>query len=690
MLRSILFSVSLCCSLLTCAAAAPGTSVAAIPRPGKPAYTDTLPAGDTWKGFRRTYLEIAGHRAWYVAPATPLEGKPWIWKAVYADWHTDMDSLLLVKGFYLAYISVDDQFGSPYAMQVWDRYYHYLTDTLSLSPRPALEGISRGGLYVYAWAKRNPDKVSCIYCEAPVCDIRSWPAGKKGRGLGDSAAWRQFQQVFQLEEKVALAFDGNPIDHLEGLASFKIPLLHIVSNEDQYAPPEENSYPLMEKYLRLGGPMSVYPVTAGPQELKGHHFPIREAGRWARWVFEQAYPVQRPLPYGHYFTARNGLSHAYEAIALRKKARVAFLGGSITFNPGWRPKICAWLKESFPATEFHFIAAGIPSLGSVPHAFRLQKDILDSGKVDLLFVEAAVNDRGNEVDSSTEVRALEGIVRHARNSNPSMDIVLMSFSDQLKNADYNKGYTPWEVANHELVAQHYGLPSINLAKEINDKINHKEFTWADDFKDIHPSPFGQELYFATMKELLRTALATHYSPLTKDPAASGSPRPNPSIPPSPNQQSSSAPLDKFSFTNGKMASPALAVYDKGWTLDKDWTPSDSLSTRPGYVHVPMLVSTTPGAALTFTFSGSALGMGITSGADAGIIVYSIDGSAEKKIDLYTQWSSWLHLPWYILFAGDLGRGRHTLKLRIDNSKNNSSKGNACRIVHFLVNEPPRS
>jgi sialidase-1 len=46
-----------------------------------------------------------------------------------------------------------------------------------------LEGVSRGGLYVYRWAKNHPHTVACIYNDTPVCDFKSWPGGKRaGQG----------------------------------------------------------------------------------------------------------------------------------------------------------------------------------------------------------------------------------------------------------------------------------------------------------------------------------------------------------------------------------------------------------------------------------------------------------------------------------------------------------------------------
>lgn len=520
-------------------------------------------------------------------------------------------------------------------------------------------------MYVYGWAKRNPDKVACIYNEAPVCDAKSWPGGK-GKGAGNKDNWAEYLRIFNMTEAEALAFKDNPIDNLEGLASFKVPILHAISNSDKIVPNDENTYPFIQRYTALGGPAAIYPVTDGPQTLEGHHFPINKTEEWAEFIVKNSFPVKKPLRNESYFNVRNGLKNAYIAIAENKKATVAFLGGSITYNKGWRDKTCAYLKEAFPATEFRFIAAGIPSLGSLPHAFRMQRDLLDSGKIDLLFVEAAVNDRANGTDSLTQVRSLEGIIQHAKAANPNMDIVLMSFADPAKTKDYDNCKEPVEIKNHELVAAHYQLPSINLAKEIRDKIQNNEFSWAYDFKDLHPSVFGQELYFSTIKSLLKQSF-NHNNILT-------------------DKSLSLKPLNKGSFNRGKYYSIENAQHDAQWMLDKDWTPTDGLPTREGFVHVPMLVATTPESTLSLKFKGTAVGISIISGADAGIISYSIDNAPFKNLDLYTQWSGQLHLPWYLILGADLSPKTHTLRLKISTEKNPKSKGTACRIVHFLVNE----
>lgn len=209
---------------------------------------------DTWKGYERVNFSIAGHTAYYVKPRQPLEGRPWIWRASFPDWHTEMDSLLLAKGLYVAYVSVDNEYGSPYAMQVWDKFYNYLVDSVFLSSKVALEAVSRGALYAYGWAKRNPANVNCIYAEAPVCDIKSWPGGK-GAGIGDSASWKQLLQVYKMSESEATSFKDNPVDNLEGLAAYKVPLLHIISLEDQAVPGKENSDLLTKGIMTWAAPL---------------------------------------------------------------------------------------------------------------------------------------------------------------------------------------------------------------------------------------------------------------------------------------------------------------------------------------------------------------------------------------------------------------------------------------------------
>ena len=339
------------------------------------------------------------------------------------------------------------------------------------------------------------------------------------------------------------------------------------------------------------------------------------------------------------------------------------MGGSITNMEGWRHKTSDYLQAQFPATHFKFINAGIPSLGSVPHAFRLKNDLPDLQNVDLLLVEAAVNDHVNGTDSLTQLLALEGIIRQAKKANPRISILMMEFADPSKNRDYDDHKIPIEIKNHERVAAYYNVTSINLAKLVHDKIRNNEFSWEKDFKDLHPSPFGQELYFSVIKDALTAGFAKNdrrHKILPK-------------------------PLNPGNFENGYYGSFAAAKPADGWNLVANWKPSDKIHTREGFVNVPVLESNTPGAILEYDFTGNAIGVAILSGPDAGIIEYSIDGKPFEKKDQFTEWSKSLYLPWYILIQDRLPDGKHVLRLKVSDERNTESAGNTCRIVHFLVN-----
>ncbi|MBN2762484.1 MAG: SGNH/GDSL hydrolase family protein [Bacteroidales bacterium] len=367
-----------------------------------------------------------------------------------------------------------------------------------------------------------------------------------------------------------------------------------------------------------------------------------------------------------YQEIRGGLANSYLHFTRNKTAKVAFVGGSITAMHGWREKVCQYLIERFPETKFEFVHAGIPSTGSTPGAFRLERDVLSKGKIDLLFEEAAVNDNGQA--ETTNIHGMEGIVRHALVSNPYTDIILMYFVDPQKIKEYNEGKIPLTIACHDSIARHYQLPSLNLAKEVTDRINAGEFTWDDDFKNLHPSPFGHELYFLSMRALLENCWNLALNQEKIEPHA---------IP---------SQMDSYSFTHGDYENIHKANRSTGWSIDKKWSPADSIPTRKGYVDVPMLISSTPGSEITFSFKGTAVGICNVAGPDAGTIEYSIDGGDYHSKDLFSPWSDNLYLNQYLLFNETLSPSKHILKIRISESKNEKSKGHTCQIVHFLVNK----
>jgi pimeloyl-ACP methyl ester carboxylesterase len=163
------------------------------------------------------------------------------------------DLALLKAGFHLAFIDVGNTFGCPDAMKHFDVFYATMTSQYGLSPKPALEGLSRGGLYAYRWAYVNAGKVGCIYGDAPVCDMKSWPGGK-GKGTGSAADWEKAIRDYHFaNEREMMGFKGNPIDILEPIAAAHIPIIHVCGDADTAVPESENTDIVRERYMALGG-----------------------------------------------------------------------------------------------------------------------------------------------------------------------------------------------------------------------------------------------------------------------------------------------------------------------------------------------------------------------------------------------------------------------------------------------------
>ncbi|MDX9755385.1 MAG: alpha/beta hydrolase [bacterium] len=219
--------------------------------------------GDEFVGEKSLWNGYPHYRFWYddrpcqvVVPHQPAEGKPWIWRARFWGHRPEVDLVLLEKGFYLVYIDVANLYGSPRAVAHWDAFYRFLTVEKGFAPKAVLEGMSRGGLIVYNWAKKNPEKVVCIYADAPVCDIRSWPGGKS-EGQGSPEDWARCLAAYGLTEEEASQFRGNPIDGLALLAQTKVPLLHVCGDADPIVPIHENTRVLEKRYTEAGGPIQV-------------------------------------------------------------------------------------------------------------------------------------------------------------------------------------------------------------------------------------------------------------------------------------------------------------------------------------------------------------------------------------------------------------------------------------------------
>lgn len=363
----------------------------------------------------------------------------------------------------------------------------------------------------------------------------------------------------------------------------------------------------------------------------------------------------------HNIQMRGSLSNSPIQFRDGKSGTVAFIGGSITEMNGYRPMVAESLEKRFPDTKFKFIDAGIASTCSTTGAFRFSRDVLSHGRIDLLFVEFAVNDdQDARLSRVQSMRGMEGLIRQARRHNPQIDIVVTYFVNPEMRDLLRTGREPVSIAAHRAVAEHYQIPTIHLAREVAEQIEAGTLTW-EKFGGTHPAPFGNRLCADMIDALLDRAWSARTEPVAH------------ALP---------EPLDEGNFGQARFLDLKAARIESGWKIEvPDWKSLPG-SKRDRFTSLPMLCATEPGAAFEFSFEGRTAVAYVSAGPDAGILEIRVDGGSPRKVDLFHHFSQGLHYPRSVVLATDLPPGEHTLTVVLSAEKNNSSAGTAARIMEL--------
>ena len=362
-------------------------------------------------------------------------------------------------------------------------------------------------------------------------------------------------------------------------------------------------------------------------------------------------------------TLRGSFEHSRSAFESKKSGTVAFMGGSITEMDGYRPMLMEFLKHRFPQTQFDFINAGISSTCSTTGAFRLRRDVLTKGPIDLFFLEFAVNDDQDASHSKDEcIRGMEGIIRQMRTEFPYADIIVTYFVNPGMLGLLQDGKTPISMAAHEQVLEKYQISRIHLARELAMQINAGRFSW-EKFGGTHPKPPGNRLCTDMHEKLLTMAwsgpfpqkVQPHFLPKVE--------------------------LDPFCYQYGRFLSPKDIPLAKGWKYSEPKWEEIKGSTRQRYLGRSLLHTHGSTKPISFEFEGQAVGAFVLAGPDAGKIRYMIDGKDEREINLRHRYSSNLHYPRTVMFADDLIPGTHEINIK----PHNPDSGTAIRIMEFCTN-----
>lgn len=353
---------------------------------------------------------------------------------------------------------------------------------------------------------------------------------------------------------------------------------------------------------------------------------------------------------------RDGLGNVFAKFAAGGDFTIGYFGASVTNGAGassdstkWRWITHRWFEKQFPKARIQHLHVVNGGTGSDLGACRLRREMLDH-KPALLFIEFAVNDAGRPQEFL--IRTMEGIVRQIWKADPTTDIIFLYTLSTSYLKDYAEGNLPSTPSAFEVVADHYGIPSIDVAYVSAQPINAGKLKWEDFSIDVvHPKDLGYKMY------------ADHIISCLTQWKENAAAKPH-TLP---------EPLRKDNWENAGMVFANTVERSSGWTTETD----PVMAKR--FPHFPnLLLATKPGETLKFRFKGTHFGIYDVTGPDSGELDVIVDGKLIGTVNLWDQWAK-SYRSAFATLAKDLEDTVHNVELRISDKKSPESKGNAMRI-----------
>ena len=313
--------------------------------------------------------------------------------------------------------------------------------------------------------------------------------------------------------------------------------------------------------------------------------------------------------------ARDGLGNVLAKLRAGGEVRLGYLGGSITAAGGWRVQTRAWFAEQFPSAQVREINAAIGGTGSDLGVFRVHRDVLQH-KPDLLFVEFAVNDGGAAPERIWQ--AMEGIVRQTWAADPRTDICFVYTYRVGYEQELGQGQCPRAAAAMEMLADHYGIPSINVALRVVQLQRDGKLVFQSDAPapdgiirfssdGVHPLDDGHRIY----TEVIAGAVQAMQS---------GSQAVD-------HARKLGEPWVADHWQAAKMVPLTREMLSGAWSpLDEQSPLARSFGPRMG----TLWETEQPGSKLTFRFRGSQAKLYDLLGPDGGQVIVTVDGQTRDK------------------------------------------------------------
>ncbi|PIY46416.1 MAG: acyl-CoA thioesterase [Armatimonadetes bacterium CG_4_10_14_3_um_filter_59_10] len=334
---------------------------------------------------------------------------------------------------------------------------------------------------------------------------------------------------------------------------------------------------------------------------------------------------------------RDGLGNVFAKLQAansgrsQREIRIAYFGGSITAQAGWRVKTLKWLQEKYPQANISEINAAIGGTGSGFGVYRFYHDVLRH-KPDLIFVEFSVNDGGTP--PADIWRSMEGIIRQTWKMDPSIDICYVYTFRVGYEKDLDEGNCPQAASADEFLADYYGIPSINMAMRTAELAREKKLLYVpmkDEKGNALPTPEGTIL-FSTDGVHPLDAGHTIYTQVITDALEQWESTPKREA------HTLKVPMMPDNWESAKLVPLEPWMLSAGW---KKLSPTEGLAASFNKLMPEVWEATRPGETISFKFKGTAVSLYDLMGPDGAQVVCTLDGKTglpRPRFDWYcTYW-----------------------------------------------------
>ena len=318
-----------------------------------------------------------------------------------------------------------------------------------------------------------------------------------------------------------------------------------------------------------------------------------------------------------YYQVRGGIPNSQHFFKIDRVGNqyLFFIGNSVLAGTGLKNNGLKYSTQMVNGFRRHFPDARIIETrhmqpgGSWFGLFRCSRGQAVFGEVicsgHLAILDFAADDRNADIDQVKT--SLEGLVRQITLYRATHSRILVyTLTPEMLQA-YKAGKTPEYIKVSEQIADHYSVPSLNLAKYAADKIIAGEISFENFSADgINPTDAGSKIYAEAVATFIDD-LMTAYP-----------------VPEKPQRYILPDPLFPETDDSGRI----VAYEDPQVQRSGNWKPGQTSPIGP-FRHV--LVSDEVGATLTLTFKGSEIGVIDVVDKDSADYEYAVDGAAFQKL-----------------------------------------------------------